>query len=337
MGIKMRISIIPPLKSHFNIQSASNEGLGGIETCCIELTKAFSNRGHFVNFFTGTHDRSKKRNISNYGFDEIHIPDADFVLSCNNPVPLMQAKGKSILWLHNPIAIEKSVRMGFMGPILKLRPHAVFGSRTAKLAFSRLYPFKSREIIPLGISNEFLFGQTHKKRDKRFIWSSQPQRGLTLAINAWVNAFPNLPDGCEFVIFGAKAAEVNIPEKMAQSVNIIFKARSNKKDLADFYETSLALVSLGAQDETFCLVAAEAQSMGLPVLTMGIGALAERVSHGINGIVVKNIDELSSAFIQLAKDDELALFLKEGSLANRTQFSWERTAKLWENYFDTLS
>lgn len=60
----------------------------------------------------------------------------------------------------------------------------------------------------------------------------------------------------------------------------------------------------GHRDETFCLAAAEALCLGVPVATRGIGSLKERVRNGIDGVVEPDLDRLSEAVIAILTDDD---------------------------------
>ena len=86
----------------------------------------------------------------------------------------------------------------------------------------------------------------------------------------------------------------------------------------------------GALDETFCIAAAEAQAMGLPVITLGIGSLSERVQHGINGMICKDYRELGFQACRIAEDEELWSLLHKGAISTASLLTWPRTAKLWE-------
>jgi glycosyltransferase involved in cell wall biosynthesis len=103
-----------------------------------------------------------------------------------------------------------------------------------------------------------------------------------------------------------------------------------KSELADFYATATAMIYPGALDETFCIAAAEAQAMGLPVITLGIGSLSERVQQGINGIVCKTYRDLGLHACRVADDEELWKLLHKGAISTAKLLTWQRTAKLWE-------
>jgi glycosyltransferase involved in cell wall biosynthesis len=58
-----------------------------------------------------------------------------------------------------------------------------------------------------------------------------------------------------------------------------------RQELSEFYLKAKLVVVPSLCLETFCLVAAEAMSYGLPVIASGIGSLAELVENGINGFL----------------------------------------------------
>ncbi len=65
---------------------------------------------------------------------------------------------------------------------------------------------------------------------------------------------------------------------------------------------------------------------------MGIGSLAERVSHGLNGLIAGSFEELGHQALALCRDEELLAILKTGALKQRGAFTWARSAKLWESF-----
>ena len=54
-----------------------------------------------------------------------------------------------------------------------------------------------------------------------------------------------------------------------------------------------ALLYLGHKSDIFTLTAEEAIKLGIPVVTYGIGSLADRVVHGVSGFVCGNEKEFS--------------------------------------------
>ena len=51
---------------------------------------------------------------------------------------------------------------------------------------------------------------------------------------------------------------------------------------------SRMIIFPGHKAELFCLAAEEARELCIPVVTLGIGSLSERVIHGKTGFIAKN-------------------------------------------------
>ena len=330
----MKITIAPPSHSKLTDGRGSDGALGGIETACLELGDALVARGHEVTIMG---DCSPSRKAHPLPWAQLGESYGDALISCNDARILGAGGYKArVLWSHNPLAVEKAFRKKQLGPIWKMRPHAVFGSRDAMRAFSPLLSFRTRTVIPLGVMRLFEAVRIDLPRVLNFAFVSQPQRGLAPTCRVWASMVrPAIPTA-RLHVFGSSHEQAQLPLESAEAAGIVFHPRTDKQELARFYETATSLICIGAADETFCLAAAEAQCAGLPVLTLGIGALSERVSHGINGLQAESFEGLAADVIRLCRDPELAGFLSAGALGTRGQFSWARSAKLWESLLGSL-
>jgi glycosyltransferase involved in cell wall biosynthesis len=195
---------------------------------------------------------------------------------------------------------------------------------------SALYPFGMRTVIPHGISEVFLQPLPHSPRKNHFVWASQMQRGLAKTLAAWKSHVAPHHGEASFHIFGTRAEELGMTPEEAGRSNIVFHGPTLKSAMAEFYNSAKAMIYPGAHDETFCMAAAEAQARGLPVITLGIGSLSERVQHGVNGMICRGYEELGVQACRLAKDDELWRLLHEGALRTAGLLTWQRAAKLWD-------
>ena len=54
----------------------------------------------------------------------------------------------------------------------------------------------------------------------------------------------------------------------------------------DLIKSKVLLVP-GHKAELYCIAAEEARELCIPIVTLGIGSLSERVEHGITGFVAK--------------------------------------------------
>ena len=57
----------------------------------------------------------------------------------------------------------------------------------------------------------------------------------------------------------------------------------------DMLKSKVLLVP-GHKSELFCIAAEEARELCIPIITLGIGSLSERVEHGVTGYIAKNKD-----------------------------------------------
>jgi D-inositol-3-phosphate glycosyltransferase len=97
--------------------------------------------------------------------------------------------------------------------------------------------------------------------------------------------------------------------------------------LADLYRAA-DLVAVPSHNESFGLVALEAQACGTPVVAAAVGGLVTAVRDGVSGVLVDGHDPVDWARIigrLLAAPGDRAR-LSRGAVAHARQFSWNRTA-----------
>ncbi|GAB2456009.1 D-inositol-3-phosphate glycosyltransferase [Nocardioides hungaricus] len=89
------------------------------------------------------------------------------------------------------------------------------------------------------------------------------------------------------------------------------------------------LVAVPSYNESFGLVAAEAQATGTPVVAAAVGGLTTVVRDGHSGLLVDGHDAgaWADALGRVVADDELRVRLEAGALEQARRFSWERTAE----------
>ncbi|MDT9594152.1 D-inositol-3-phosphate glycosyltransferase [Nocardioides zeae] len=90
------------------------------------------------------------------------------------------------------------------------------------------------------------------------------------------------------------------------------------------------LVAVPSYNESFGLVALEAQAAGTPVLAAGVGGLVTAVDDGVSGMLVDTHEpsDWAAALRRLLRDDDLRLSLSAGALAHARGFAWERCAEV---------
>ena len=326
--------------SLINLNSKNINKVGGIEHCNIELAQGLSRLGHEVTLVSKIKNKQKVKNITNLPFNYLTSIENnnlyDIVVSSNYSQAFkFKQKSIKVLWMHNELQIEKSLRKKEFLPIILNKPHVVFVSNYLKQLTTSLYPFKSKTIIPNGCSELFLNNKRNKNIKPIFIWTVKRDRGLDEIIDIWCQIiFKKLPLA-ELHVHG-----LNVPKKKNINIdydkfNIKFFGVVSRGFLANKYKYSSAMLHPG-YDETFCISALEALASGLPVITFNRTALAERVVNNVNGYIVETFEEMATKAINLVANKSQLTKLSNNASRSSKKFCWNNVAHTWNKYLNNL-
>jgi D-inositol-3-phosphate glycosyltransferase len=109
--------------------------------------------------------------------------------------------------------------------------------------------------------------------------------------------------------------------------------------LSELYRAADVVV-VPSHNESFGLVAVEAQACGTPVVAAAVGGLVTAVAHDVSGLLVAGHEpaDYASALRRLIRDPGLRDRLSAGAVRHAAAFSWERTAEgLLAVYTDALA
>jgi D-inositol-3-phosphate glycosyltransferase len=134
------------------------------------------------------------------------------------------------------------------------------------------------------------------------------------------------------VVGGPSGTGLDHPEHLshlAQALGLAevvrFEAPSGADRLRDWY-TAADLVAVPSHNESFGLVALEAQACGTPVVATDVGGLRTTVRDGVSGLLVPGHDPtLWAAAVRRALADRAAL--SAGAVDHAGRFSWQVTAQ----------
>ena len=335
----MNILFYCPFK--FDLKNTRNKSLGGIETLNLELCKELSKDNFKIYLATIC-----KKTIKKYGLTNIPINylskkknsfNFDIVVSSNEPNIFSQfKKSKKILWMHNPLNIEKAIRKKKLLSILLNKITTVFVSNYLMDKTSAFYLFYKKKVIPNFLFNNFLLKKINTKRQPIFIWSVQRLKGLDRVIELWIKNINPKNKNARLYIFGINNYNHHISKKNLNKYNIFFFGRVSKDQLRSIYNKSLAMICLG-YDETFCLNALEANSCGLPIITFGKTALKDYSISNYNSIIAKNFNDLENKIFYLLslskrKKDKLI----KNSFSHSKKFRLNIISKLWIKLFKKI-
>ena len=136
------------------------------------------------------------------------------------------------------------------------------------------------------------------------------------------------------VVGGPSGTGLEHPESLAQLATSLgisdvvrFIPPVAQSALADWYAAA-TLVCVPSYNESFGLVAVEAQACGTPVVAAAVGGLTTVVRDGVSGILVDGHDpgEYARVIEQIIASPARREELARGAIAQAAHFAWERTA-----------
>jgi len=118
-----------------------------------------------------------------------------------------------------------------------------------------------------------------------------------------------------------------------------FEPPASRDRLADLYRAA-SVVVVPSYNESFGLVAIEAQACGTPVVAAAVGGLRTSVCDGASGLLVARHDpaDYAAAIRRLLDEPGLYRRLAAGAVRHAGQFGWsETTAQLLATYRDAIA
>lgn len=340
------ILIIDCTGKPFNSANHSELALGGIERAVIQLAQAFVRKGMDVTVWNDTPTPVNAAGVS-------WIPKStgdllaryDIVIACNNARlfdEYAKASGhtqfKPYLWFHNRVLLEKTIRKGRMLPMLRWRPIGVFLGKNHEATATKFVPLRRRVIIGSGVEEEVLNypAPTAQKRPPVAVFISQPYRGLAGMISLWCDHIhPAVPDArLRLYASEVKGLYRNaLSDAEMAAAGIELRGRLPRKKLMKDMEEARVCLIPGHVDETFCLAAAEALALHIPVLSYGTGSLKERIVDGVNGFVVPTREAFAQRLKDTLTNDNLWSKLSAHGLQDKESYGWDASAAQWLRLF----
>ena len=83
----------------------------------------------------------------------------------------------------------------------------------------------------------------------------------------------------------------------------------------------------GHKAELYCLAAEEAKELCVPIVTLGIGSLAERVEHEKSGLIAKNDLQFSEYIFELFNNNDRWKSFRNNLVLQRGKNTWKKVAE----------
>ena len=320
----MKICFIDRTKFKYNSSDLYSHELRAGETTLINLSKSLKNIGHQLSIINNCPrdeiiDGINWYNIDNYNKNTVF----DLAIS-NNDTRLFDVvrSKKNILISHSVQSIEKFVRKKQFFGFVKYKPIiALLGKyhMSVRPKILRLFGYVN---LSYGLSEIFNNSEVKININKnQAIFTSRSDRNLELLINIWKDyIYPNKKNAELLVTPGLK---------INQNLNIKNRVMSDTKKLIQDISNSRMFLVPVHKSELFCLAAAEAKELCIPIVTLGIGSLKERVDHGVTGFIAKNKYEFAKYSLDLFNNDVLWNKLRNNLIKNRGKYIWDNQAKIF--------
>jgi D-inositol-3-phosphate glycosyltransferase len=130
-------------------------------------------------------------------------------------------------------------------------------------------------------------------------------------------------------------ALADLAEQLGLTDIVRFVPPVSQEQLAQWYAAA-TLVAVPSYNESFGLVAVEAEATGTPVVAAAVGGLTTAVRDGRSGLLVPGhrTEDWAEALRRVLTDDDLRRRLAAGAREQATLFSWDATAEATLKVYD---
>lgn len=327
----------------FTGETLRTRPLGGIQTATVMLAETFAARGHNVAVHGMIAANEKSNGVL---YRPLFTPWGEtydlLISNCVAKLFSHAGAGKRALWTHG--AAHYMAKPRHLWPYLRYRPSLVFSGDYHRSTWPAWLPAFHPAIIPMGLAQPFVQGTaTALVPGPRAVFFSNPRRSLDWVLDIWARLIhPAMPEAQLHIYAGSATYGVPHDDKIERALakataytkqNVIRHDPVNKAELAHLLGQSRVMLYRGDETETFCQSAAEAQAMGVPIVTAGIGGVAERVLDGQNGFIKADPESFAQATLKLLADDALWIKQHKAALEAHAVPSWDNVAAAWEEHF----
>lgn len=192
------------------------------------------------------------------------------------------------------------------------------------------------------------FGIDPQEQVVAFVGRIQPLKAPDVLIHAAAEVLRSEPDRKlrVLIVGGPSGTGMARPDSLIElaatlgiSDRVTFLPPQPPHRLVQVYRAA-DLVAVPSYNESFGLVALEAQASGTPVLAADVGGLSTAVQDGVSGRLVSGhrAGDWGAALRALLDEPERLRQMRAAAVAHASKFSWEHTADgLLDSYADALA
>ena len=322
----MKICFLDNLKISYTSKDIYTNKIRGAENVIINLSKALSELNHDVTVYNNCNEDTKIDKINWKNINKIQKNTYYDLVISNNDTRMFDKvdASKKVLISHSIQSIEKFIRKGQFFAYIKHKPKIALLSQYHKNNRNYLLRMFGSFVIDWAVDQIFLDSNLNKEINiDQAIFTSFSDRNLDLLINIWKNKIFTKNKKLKLLI---------TPTNNDYSqFNIINREFGNKSKLISDISNSRIFLIPGHKAELYCIAAEEARELCVPIVTLGIGCLKERVIHGKTGFLAKNENEFVDYTFKLFEDDNLWNEMRHNLFLLRGSKQWNNIANKFLN------
>lgn len=307
-------------------------GVGGGVTARIHLSRALARRGHEVTVVVNTPDRHEIDGAQFMPLDEVHSLGGDGVvlnssggaLSLEPAAGLNIDAGRLVLWVHGVSPVSGLGRFDFEEVIVPSQ----FIARVLAGQWGRA----GARVIPNGFQRFPAGGQIERDLH-RLAYTSHPAKGLEAAL-AVLERLRRRDGRFSLHIYGG-AALWGQEASSIDAEGVVDHGMVSQIEIARGLQEAGFALHLQSIEEAYSISVSEAMAAGSIVVASPVGALAERIQSGRNGILVtgdhlarETADAAAEAIGRLIEKPRRAEKIRRRAMSNVVD--WDGVAEMWE-------
>tara|TARA_B100001123_G_C15116969_1_gene949739 strand:- start:94 stop:1074 length:981 start_codon:yes stop_codon:yes gene_type:complete len=326
----MKICFLDDVNLSYTSKDIYSNKIRGAENILINLSTEFSKLNHKVTVYNYCKNNIKIDNINWINLNSIKDkPHYDLAIT-NNNIKLFDKinASKKVAISHSIQSIEKFIRKGQFFAFFKHKPKIVLLSKYHKNSRNFFLRMHGSFTINWGVDEIFLESILDKNViNEQAIFTSYSDRNLNLLIKIWKDHIYTRDKNKKLLI-----TPIN---KNYTKFNIFNREFGNKARLVSDVLSSRLFLIPGHKAELYCIAAEEARELCVPMITLGIGCLTERINHGKTGLIARNETEFADYTIQLFNDDIMWNDMRKNLLSLRGSKKWKNIAEQFlKNAYD---
>ncbi len=317
----MKICFLDNSKVPYTSNDINSQNIRGGENIIIHLSNELSKLNNYVEVFNNC---SQDLIINNVKWSNIKNTSKNIIYDVaftNNDIKLfnkIQAL-KYVAFSHSIQSIEKFIRKGQLLSYLKYKPKIILLGKYHDQ--NRNFFLKMFGTINLHWAVDPLFLKTElddTKIGNQAIFTSRRDRNLDILINLWKEKI--FPKNQSIKLYTTPSDLID------NKFNIFERNFGDKRYMLIDLLKSRVLLLPGHKGELFCIAAEEARELCIPIVTLGIGSLSERVEHGVTGFIAKDTDEFANYTLEIFNNQDLWKKLRNNLKKLRKSKVWNKVA-----------